>query len=58
MIRAMKKATAIRRAGGATNLAQMLGLTRQAVHQWGEDIPPLQVYRLRELRPAWFARKR
>jgi hypothetical protein len=45
--------------GNASTLAHILGLTPQAVYQWrGEYIPPLQVYRLRELRPEWFVPKK
>lgn len=32
-------------------------LSRQAVSKWGDTIPPLRVYQLRELRPAWFKKK-
>lgn len=55
----MDKDEAIRRAGGTQQaLADILGLTRQAVSFWKETIPPLQVYRLKELRPAWFRNPR
>jgi len=50
---AMDKHTAITLAGSASKLAQLLGISRQAVSKW-ESIPPLQVYRLRELKPRWF----
>ncbi len=51
----MDKAFAISKAGNEAKLASLLGLTRQAVNQWGEQMPPLQVYRLREMRPKWAA---
>jgi hypothetical protein len=51
----MLKSDAIDKAGGQTRLAEILGITRSAVSQWGLHVTPLQVYRLRELRPEWFA---
>jgi transcriptional repressor of cell division inhibition gene dicB len=54
----MNKSQAIRFAGSAAALARLLGVTPSAVSQWSEDIPPLQVYRLKELKPRWFARLR
>lgn len=53
----MEKARAIRYAGSAVALAQLLGVTKQAVSAWGERLPPLRVFQLRELRPGWFRRK-
>lgn len=53
----MKKKQAIQLAGGtAKALADLLGLTESAVSQWGEDLPLLRVYQLRDLRPEWFVR--
>jgi predicted transcriptional regulator len=52
----MKKSTAVKKAKSAYKLAQLLGITRQAVSKWGDDVPPAQVERLRELRPTWFKR--
>lgn len=49
----MDKSKALRLAGGGAALARLLGISPQAVSKWRE-IPPLQVYRLRELRPRWF----
>ena len=54
----MKKANAVKLAGSAYKLAQILGLTRQAVSKWKEDLPPLQVYRLKDLRPEWFTKEK
>lgn len=45
----MKKATAIRYFGNATNLAKTLGIAKASVSQWGEDIPPLRAYQLERL---------
>lgn len=45
--------------GNAAALARILGLRPQAIYQWeGEYIPPIHVYRLRELRPEWFVKKK
>ena len=50
----MNKQTAIQKAGSVRALAQLLGVTHQAVYAWGDELPPLQAYRLRELKPRWF----
>lgn len=50
----MKKATAIKKSGSAAELARILGISKQAVSKWGEQLPPLQVYRLKERMPHWF----
>lgn len=45
---------AVRKAGGQQALAHILGISRQAVNQWGPRLPELQRYRLKELRPGWW----
>ena len=50
----MQTQTAIDKAGSATALAQILGITGSAITQWGDTIPPLRIYELKELRPKWF----
>lgn len=30
-------------------LAGALGITREAVYQWGESVPPLRAYQIKEL---------
>ena len=50
----MKTQNAIDKAGSATALAQILGITGSAITQWGDTIPPLRIYELKELRPKWF----
>ena len=55
MLRIMDTHKAKKLAGGARALAQLLGVTTQAVYAWGDTLPPLQRYRLRELRPKWFS---
>jgi len=54
----MKVTDAVRFAGSKAALARILGLTPQAVSKWRAVIPALQVYRLREMKPRWFARLR
>jgi predicted transcriptional regulator len=53
----MKKRTAVKKAKSAYKLAQILGITRQAVSKWPSDaeIPVAQEAKLRELYPQWFA---
>lgn len=53
----MKTKHAIKLAGSAKALADLLGISKSAVSQWGNTVPELRVYRLRELRPDWFADK-
>lgn len=52
--RLMKTSLAIKLAGTAAALAQLLGITPGAVSQWGEDVPDQRVWQLRVLRPEWF----
>lgn len=35
----MKSSEAIAYFGGATKIASLLGISKQAVYQWGEDVP-------------------
>jgi DNA-binding transcriptional regulator YdaS (Cro superfamily) len=50
----MNKSDAIAKAGSITQLARLLGISHQAVSKWGDKMPLLQVYRLREIKPRWF----
>lgn len=50
----MKTSVAEYLAGGPAALARILGITVGAVCQWGETMPKLREYQLRELRPEWF----
>lgn len=52
---AMRKQHAIQLAGSAKALAELLGITQGAISQWGEELPPLRTYELREMKPEWFA---
>lgn len=54
----MKTKQAIHLAGSPTALARIFGITSAAVHQWGEDLPRLRLYELREKRPEWFKETR
>lgn len=51
----MKTVQAIKQAGSASALADLLGITPSAVSQWGEQVPNGRVWQLRVLRPEWFA---
>jgi DNA-binding XRE family transcriptional regulator len=50
----MTKAQAIEKAGTATALARLLGITRQAIYQWGDELPIQRYWQLKVLRPEWF----
>lgn len=59
MLAGMEKRQAIEFAGGVGKLAAILGISPQAVSKWPDGrIPELQVYRLRERKPRWFAKLR
>jgi transcriptional repressor of cell division inhibition gene dicB len=45
----MTKNEAIRKFGGARALAEALGISTQAVGQWGQEVPPLRQYQIMEL---------
>lgn len=35
--------------GSVRKLAEALGITEQAVHQWGETVPELRQYQIRDI---------
>ncbi|AMQ44837.1 hypothetical protein AMS64_22015 [Aeromonas veronii] len=45
----MKKQDAIDRFGSVRALAAALGCSTQAISQWGEDVPPLRAFQLKEM---------
>lgn len=45
----MTKDEAVRLMGSKSKVAQALGISRQAVSAWGDDVPPLRAYQLREI---------
>lgn len=56
---AMKTSTAIKKAKGIAALAKLFTkhkhpCSRQAVQQWGEQLPEVREYQLREIKPEWF----
>lgn len=48
-------ADAITKAGSISALARILGISRVAVHKWGETPPPARMWQLMQIRPEWFA---
>ena len=50
----MKTLDACHLAGSAAKLAALLGITKSAVSQWGEDVPEMRVFQLKVLKPEWF----
>ena len=48
---------AIRLAGGATALAELLDITPSAVSQWDGCVPEARVWQLKVLKPEWFENK-
>lgn len=45
----MKTKDAIEKYGSKASLARALGIKAPSIANWGEDVPPLRVYQLREL---------
>ena len=45
----MKKRDAIAAFGSASELARRLGIRRQSITKWSEDIPELRVYQINEI---------
>lgn len=45
----MKTTDAIKIFGNAAKLAAALGIRRAAVSQWGDDVPPLRAYQIKEI---------
>lgn len=54
----MTKTELLRAARSEYAIAVALGISRQAVNRWGDRIPPLRLYQLRDRRPEWFKRRR
>jgi transcriptional repressor of cell division inhibition gene dicB len=48
---------AIEKAGSAMALAKLLGITRQAISQWGDTVPQARLWQLKALKPSWFRTK-
>lgn len=45
----MKVEDAIKNFGSVAQLAAALGISVQAVYQWGDVVPPLRAYQIKEL---------
>lgn len=45
----MQKADAVNHFGGVGKLAAQLGISRQAIHAWGETVPELWAYKIHHL---------
>lgn len=45
----MQVQQAINEFGSVSALAAALGISVQAVYQWGSEVPPLRVYQIRDL---------
>ena len=55
---AMRTKDAIEEFGNnVRELAQALGITREAIYQWGEKVPPLRAYEIRDILAARRAQK-
>lgn len=47
----METQAVIRLFGSQAAVAKVLGLSRSAIHQWGDEVPKLRQYHLREKHP-------
>lgn len=45
------KKKAIEATGNAASLAKLLGISRASVSGWGDYVPPIQAYRLKQIFP-------
>ena len=50
----VKTQIAIEKAGSSTALAGLLGISKGAIPQWGDELPEDRAKQLVELRPHWF----
>lgn len=50
----MRKSSVIAALGSGQAVADLLGISRAAVSNWGDEVPALRAYQLRELRPDLF----
>lgn len=50
----VSKEFAVYKAGGVDDLANLLGVRKQTIYQWGKDVPQARVWQLKSLRPEWF----
>ena len=51
----LKKKDGIAIAGSAAKLARVLGVSRAAITQWGEWVPPFRALQLKEALPERYA---
>ena len=49
ILRLVKTEDAIKEFESPLGLATALGITRAAIYQWGDTVPPLRAYQIREL---------
>jgi hypothetical protein len=48
----MKTKDAIDEFGGVAPLAKALGISTAAIYQWEDEVPPLRVYQIKDIRAA------
>lgn len=48
----MKTIDVIKYFGSAAKVARAIKISRSAVCQWGEEVPPLRAYQIREVAPG------
>lgn len=56
--KAMRKSAAIQLFGTQSALADALGISRAAVSAWGDYVPPLRAYEIREMVQRRTSRKK
>ncbi len=50
----METKKAIELAGSVIKLATLLGISRMAVYQWGEQVPQARLWQMKVMKPEWF----
>lgn len=48
----------VKAAGSHRAIAELFGISTQAVHAWGEFVPPFRALQLKAAKPEWFKEKR
>lgn len=54
----MKTQFVIKKAGDVKALAELLGITTEAIYQWGDEPPKPRQWQLQVLKPEWFAQEK
>lgn len=54
----IKTETVVKAAGSYRVIAELFGISTQAVHAWGKFVPPLRALQLKAAKPEWLKERR